>query len=75
MKLFIDSGPFNTRHDRDDKYHNEALEISKIASKEFPHKKLYCPDYIVDKAVTTCRMRTRSHKAAVELGEAIPASK
>ncbi|MEM3381815.1 MAG: PIN domain-containing protein [Candidatus Bathyarchaeia archaeon] len=76
MKLFIDSGPFIARHNRDDRYHKETLEIfNKIASWELPYTKLYCSDYIVDEAVTTCRMRTRSHKAAVELGEAILTSK
>jgi predicted nucleic acid-binding protein len=76
MKLFIDSGPFIARHNLDDEHHAKAVEVfSKIASGELPYTKLYCSDYIVDEAVTTCRMRTRSHKAAVELGEAILTSK
>lgn len=76
MKLFIDSGPFIARHNKDDEYHRETVEaFSKIASGELPYTKLYCSDYIVDEAVTTCRMRTHSHKAAVELGDAILTSK
>ena len=55
-----DSESFVARHNKDDEYHTETVEVfSKIASGELPYTTLYCSDYIVDEAVTTCRMRTR----------------
>lgn len=42
---------------------------------ETPYRKLFTSDYVLDEAITTCRTRTRSHRASVELGTFILASK
>lgn len=76
MRLFIDSGALVARHNRDDEHHQEAVDLfDNIASGKLPYMKMYCSDYIADEAITTCRVRTRSHRSAVELGEAILTSK
>jgi predicted nucleic acid-binding protein len=50
-------------------------EISSPDSPSIKVTKLFCSDYVVDEAVTTCYARTRSRRAAVELGGAIMQSK
>jgi predicted nucleic acid-binding protein len=71
IKLFIDTGAFVAYHNKDDKNHEKATEIFKDIAKDKFYTKLITSDYIIDEAVTTCRVRTKRHDLSVLLGETI----
>ena len=66
-------------HNKSDDHHEEAKdifqEIGSTCSASIKVTKLFCSDYVVDEAVTTCYARTKNRKAAVELGSAVTQSK
>ncbi|MHA1895389.1 MAG: type II toxin-antitoxin system VapC family toxin [Candidatus Helarchaeota archaeon] len=71
IKLFIDTGAFVAYHNKKDKNHEKATNIFKEIAKGRKYSKLITSDYIIDEAITTCRVRTKRHDASVELGDAI----
>jgi hypothetical protein len=76
MKLFIDTGAFVAKHNKKDVNHEKATNtFQEILKGEAGVTRMYTSDYIVDEAVTVALARTRSHKDAVEVGEAIINSK
>ncbi len=59
-----------------DRDHPVALEsFEKISESKTPYTKLYTSDYVLDEAITNCRVRTRNHKLSVQLGTDIFSSK
>ncbi len=76
MKLFLDTGALVALHNKADDHHDEAEKLfSDIGAGRLRVTKLYTSDYILDESVTTCYGRTRSRKAAIQLGQAILQSK
>jgi len=71
IKLFIDAGAFIAYHNKDDKHHKTARKKFKEIAEEKKFSKLITSDYIIDEAITTCRVRTKRHDIAVKLGDAI----
>jgi len=71
IKLFIDTGAFVAFHNADDKNHANAKDIFEEIANKQTYSKLISSDYIVDEAVTTCRIRTKRHDLSIKLGEAI----
>jgi len=73
LKLFLDTGALVALHNKGDEHYEEARELFKEISSGSSIKitKLFCSDYVIDEAVTTCYARTRNRKAAVELGLAV----
>lgn len=75
MRLFIDTGPLMALHNKRDRHNLDAVEaFSKIRDGSTSYAKLYTSDYILDEAVTGCRIRTRNHRLSVELGNLILSS-
>lgn len=71
IKLFIDTGAFVALHNADDKNHSITKKIFEDIANQRTYSKLITSDYIIDEAITTCRVRTKRHDLSVELGEAI----
>ena len=71
IKLFIDTGAFVALHNADDKNHAITKSIFEDIVTEKKYSRLITSDYVIDEAVTTCRVRTKRHDLSVELGEAI----
>ena len=62
-------------HNRRDRHNANALKaFGKIRDGKTPYSKLYTSDYVLDEAVTGCRIRTRNHQLSVELGQLILSS-
>jgi len=76
LKLFLDTGSLVALHNKEDEHHEEASQLfEQIGSGSLKITKLYCSDYVLDESITTCYARTRSRKAAVQLGTAVLESK
>jgi len=76
MRLFLDTSALVARHNKQDVHHDEAVStFNEIGTKRLEVSKLYCSDFVFDESVTACRMRTKRHDLAVELGEAVLTSK
>ncbi len=62
-------------HNKRDRHNPEALEaFGKIRDGKTSYSKLYTSDYILDEAVTGCRIRTHNHALSLELGNLILSS-
>jgi predicted nucleic acid-binding protein len=68
MAVFIDTGIFLAVYDVEDHNHKRSKELMKSALTGNLGQ-LYTSDYIIDEAITTLFVRTKSHKIAVELGK------
>lgn len=56
--------------------HSSAVEsFRKTAENKNSYRKLYTSDYVLDEAITNCRVRTRNHRLSVQLGSDILSSK
>jgi len=76
LKLFLDTGALVALHNKTDEHHESAETLFRdISDGTLKITKLYCSDYVLDEALTTCYARTRSRKAAIELGKAVLESK
>lgn len=76
MRLFLDTGAFVAKHSSSDRNHANAEEtFQRILDGSLPVTRMYTSDYVVAEAITVALARTRQHRCAVELGEAIMSSK
>lgn len=71
MKLFVDTSAWLALNDKNDQYHNEAVDKSLEIKR---HKiELVTSEYVFDEAITLIRYRI-SHKAAVIFGDSLLSS-
>ncbi len=67
MRLFLDTGPIVAYFNKRDRDHTTAFEsFEKIYERRTPYTKLCTSDYVLDEAITICRVRTRNHKLSVQ---------
>jgi len=72
LRIFSDSSAWLALHDRNDKYHQDAVGKSlQIKERKIT---IVTSDYILDESITLILFRT-SHSSAVLFGESIMASK
>ena len=75
MKIFIDTSALIAYYNADDRHHGEALEIMrKIESGEVPLTRFYITDYIFDETITFMECVLKSHRLALDVGEALLSS-
>lgn len=74
LSAFIDSGVFFAACSLRDVYHDQAVKLLEKALRG-EYGVLYTSDYIFDETVTLTRVRTRSIKAALLVGESILGSR
>ncbi len=68
MKIFVDTGAWLALHDKNDQFHNRAIEaISRIQKEKI---ELITSDFIFDESLTFIRYRA-SHDAAVLFGSSL----
>jgi len=68
MKLFVDTSAWLALNDKNDQYHQQAVERSLDIKKQ--RIELITSEYIVDESITIIRYRI-SHQAAVMFGDSL----
>ena len=75
MKIFIDTSALIAYYNADDKHHEEAVEVmGKIERGNIPLTRFYITDYIFDETMTFMECVLRSHRLAMDVGEALLSS-
>jgi predicted nucleic acid-binding protein len=68
MKLFVDTSAWLALNDKNDQYHNKAVEKSLLIKKQ--RIELITSEYVIDESITIIRYRV-SHLSAVIFGESL----
>lgn len=75
MKIFIDTSALIAYYNANDRHHREAAEVMrKIERGEIPLTRFYITDYIFDETVTFIERVLKSHRLALDVGEALLSS-
>ena len=74
MSAFVDSGVFFGAYSEKDEYHDQAVNLLEKAL-QGEYGAVYTSDYIFDETVTLARVRAKSIKTALLVGESILGSR